>query len=101
MWYKSMEAGNCRVKIFNRGYYFIKGKLRTKKLNKIGQDYYFNRLLEYSGKPVRGKEEVSVMIKEKLVSGAPFLAARYGYTEMFVMRTFDFKMKQNYQKAMS
>ncbi len=89
------------AKIFVMLYYFIKGKLRARKLEKKGSDYYFDVTMQYSGKRIWGKEEVGLLIKNKLVSDEPFLVARYGYTEMFVMRTFDFKMRYNYQKAIA
>lgn len=93
--------GDKVVKIFIMGYYFIKGKLRAKRLHKKGAICYFNRVAQYSGKRIYGKEETGDLIRDKLASDKPFLVARYGYTEMFVMRTFDFKMKYNYQKAMT
>lgn len=83
------------------GYYFIKGKLRAKKISRKGAVNYFNTITQYAGKKINGKEEIGVLIKDKINSNEPFLMARYGYTEMFVMRTFDFGMKYNYQKAIS
>lgn len=80
-------------------YYFIKGKLRAKKIGKRGIVDYFNTLTQYSGKQIHGRKETGALIRDMLASEKPFLVARYGYTEMFVMRTFDFKMKFNYQKA--
>lgn len=89
------------MKIFAMGYYFIKGKLRAKKISRKGAVNYFNTITQYAGKKINGKEEIGVLIKDKINSNEPFLMARYGYTEMFVMRTFDFGMKYNYQKAIS
>lgn len=89
------------MKIGHMGYYFVKGKLRAKKINKRGQACYFSRTKKYSGKQILEKEEMNAVIKGRLALKAPFLMARYGYTEMFAMRTFDFKMRHNYKKAMA
>lgn len=81
--------------------YFFKGKKRLHLLNALeNEEEYFNRNTSYAGKRIRSTDEIHHLIGEKLLSGSPFMAGRYGYTEMFVMRTFQFKMKWNYDKAM-
>lgn len=87
------------MKIIFMCYYFIKGKLRAKRNRKKKQISTFNGEAKYAGKSICEKDELNILIKEKLISGEAFVAARYGYTEMFVMRTFDFRMRHNYQKA--
>lgn len=81
--------------------YFIGGKLRTRKVRTLGEIEYIRRNPIYAGKKVRNENEIGQIIKNGINSGGPFMVARYGYTEMFVMRTFDFHMKWNYKKAIN
>lgn len=81
--------------------YFLKGKMRLRMLNALeDEEEYFNRNTYYAGKIIKSTDEIQYLIGEKILSGNPFMVGRYGYTEMFVMRTFQFKMQWNYCKAM-
>lgn len=81
--------------------YFLKGKKRLHMLENLkDEDQYFDRNTHYAGKIIKSIDEIQGSIGAKILSGNPFMAGRYGYTEMFVMRTFQFKMKWNYCKAM-
>lgn len=81
--------------------YFVDGKLRARKVHALGEIEYVRRNPIYVGKKIRNESEIGQIIKNGINSGRPFMVARYGYTEMFVMRTFDFNMKWNYKKAIN
>ncbi len=80
--------------------YFIKGKMRAHWIKKYGEENCQHVMKSYAGKEICDKEEVNNYIIRKILSGEPFLTARFGYTEMFVMRTFQFHLRWNYEKAM-
>lgn len=80
--------------------YFIEGKRRLRFLQKHGEKECLQSTKLYAGKKIGSKEEINNYIMQKLLSGESLMVARYGYTEMFVMRTFQFKMWWNYKKAM-
>lgn len=79
--------------------YYIKGKQRKKLCEGRTADEYLEQEKVYAGKAVKSCEEMNEYLYQKILSGQPFMAARYGYTEMFVMRTFAFRMRWNYEKA--
>ena len=80
--------------------YFIKGRQRRKSCQQCTGGEYLQREKTYAGKQVKSCEDMNRYIGGQILSGQPFMAARYGYTEMFVMRTFAFHMRWNYEKAM-
>lgn len=79
--------------------YFINGKKRSQILRQQGEESYFQKVGFYAGKKINSSAQINRRIREKLLSDQPFMVARYGYTEMFVMRTFAFRMVWNYKKA--
>ena len=81
-------------KLIDEYYYAIKSKLR----NKLNTDP-INKKKFYAGVPCVDEIEMNNLIKEKIISGEPFMAARYGGTELFAMGTTEFDRKDKLEKA--
>lgn len=82
-------------------YNYIKSKGRQKKVthNKI-RKYLDGRRLVKKEK-ILTAQEGNQYILSKIQKGQPFLAGRFGATELFCVRTFDFALKSKYDKALS
>ena len=80
---------------------YIKSKTRTKKVtpDKI-RGYLKNRTL-IADTRTQTAEEINIYIKNLILSGKPFLAGRFGATELFCVRIFDFELNSKYNKALS
>lgn len=80
---------------------YIKSKIRTKKVtpDKI-RGYLKNRTL-IADTRTQTAEEINIYIKNLILSGKPFLAGRFGATELFCVRIFDFELNSKYNKALS
>lgn len=76
--------------------YRVKGFIRQSDINKKGLLQYANRIKSYANKPVKSAEEINIVLYEKIVSGKPFMAARFGSTELLNMRSFDFPITGKY-----
>ena len=55
---------------------------------------------KYSKQKMLGTNEASSLIKEKLSNGEPFMAGRFGFFELAVMRMYEFHKKNKYAKVM-
>lgn len=81
-------------KLFDEYYYAIKSKIRSKlNLDPI------SKKKSYAGVSCADETEMNNLIKEKIISGEPFMAARYGGTELFAMGTTEFDRKDKLEKA--
>lgn len=80
---------------------YIKLKIREKETTheKIRR-FLKNRVL-ISNQRIQTAEEINDHIKELLECKKPLLAGRFGATELFCVRTFDFELKSKYEKALS
>ena len=74
-------------------FYAVDHVLRTKsKLYKQKKSYCRRNFVE--------NEEASVLLSEAILSGAPFMAGRYGLFEVAAMRMYEFKKKKKYSLVM-
>ena len=81
--------------------YYIKSKLQEKNASPDRiRRYLKNKSVVANGK-VQTSEEINNCIKDMILSGNPFLAGRFGATELFCVRTFDFEIESKYNKVLS
>lgn len=81
--------------------YYIRSKLQEKNASPDRiRRYLKNKSVVANGK-VQTAEEINNCIKDMILSGNPFLAGRFGATELFCVRTFDFEVESKYDKALS
>lgn len=81
--------------------YYIKSKLQEKNASPDRiRRYLKNKSVVANGK-VQTAEEINNCIKDMILSGNPFLAGRFGATELFCVRTFDFEVESKYDKVLS
>lgn len=80
-------------------YYLYKGKFRFRLAKKIGQEKYATMKHHYAGKKMLSADEMNRYIYDALKSNTPFMACRFGSTELTSMSSFYFKRKAEYQKA--
>ncbi len=81
--------------------YYTRSKLQEKNASPDRiRRYLKNKSVVANGK-VQTAEEINNCIKDMILSGNPFLAGRFGATELFCVRTFDFEVESKYDKALS
>lgn len=79
-------------------YILYKGRLRTKIAKRIGREKYTKILGTYAGKKILNAEEANQFIYEGLMSENPFMACRFGSTELNAVGTYYFKREKEYEK---
>ena len=81
--------------------YYLLSKYRAKKtIHEKIREYLKDRKL-IKGIRIQTADEINTYIKAQIGSGKPFLAGRFGATELFCTRTFDFELEGKYEKALS
>lgn len=55
---------------------------------------------KYCKQEVLGLEDAATFVKERIESGEPFMASRFGFFELAVMRMYEFGKKNKYQTVM-
>lgn len=82
-------------------YYYLEPKILKKKIcNNNIRNYLANKKI-ISGKRVLSAIDVNRVIAEKIISGEPFMAGRFGATELSTIKTFDFQVRKKYKKMMN
>lgn len=82
-------------------YNYLLSKIRKKDTtNEKIRDYLKDRTL-ILGTRTQTTEEINLYIRDLILSGKPFLAGRFGATELFCVRTFDFELDSKYEKVLS
>lgn len=72
-------------------HYRAKSIIRDYKIRKFGSAKQFaDSLSEYANHFIMSANQANQFIYEKIMSGKPFLAGRFGSTELLNMRSFDF-----------
>ena len=54
---------------------------------------------KYCKQEVLGLEDAATFVKERIESGEPFMASRFGFFELAVMRMYEFGKKKKYDNA--
>lgn len=80
---------------------YIKSKLRERKVSADNIRSYLRNKTVIANKKIQTAEEINLYIRDLILSGKPFLAGRFGATELFCVRTFDFELKSKYDKVLS
>lgn len=78
--------------------YRSRAYLRGWMIRKKGLLTYANSVSWYVNHNVLNAEEINQYIFEKIKSGKPFMAARFGSTELLNMRSYDFPVRGKYSK---
>ena len=81
--------------------YYIKSKLQEKNTSPDRIRRYLKNKSVVANEKVQTSEEINNCIKDMILSGNPFLAGRFGATELFCVRTFDFQVESKYNKVLS
>ena len=81
--------------------YYIKSKLQEKNASPDRIRRYLKSKSVVANGKVQTAEEINNCIKDMILSGNPFLAGRFGATELFCVRTFDFEVESKYDKVLS
>ena len=79
-------------------YILYKGRLRTKIAKRIGRELYTSLFPIYAGKKVLSAIETNDFIYQGLMSEKPFMACRFGSTELNIVGTYHFHRESEYQK---
>lgn len=79
-------------------YILYKGRLRTKIAKRMGRERYTTLFPLYAGKRVMSATETNDFIYQGLISGKPFMACRFGSTELNIVGTYHFHREREYQK---
>lgn len=81
---------------------YIKYKLINRNSNPATIGQYLKKKNEYiPGVPVLSSHKINDEIRKNIETGLPFMAGRFGATELFCVRTFDFELHSKYKKALS
>lgn len=80
---------------------YISDKIRKKKMNQMGREQYLLSLPSYNGKKVLDSKGSNQIIKDRIKSGKPFMAGRFGATELNAVMVFDFEIRSKYEKTLS
>ena len=81
--------------------YYIKSKLQERKVSPDNIRTYLKDKIVIANERIQTADEINLCIRNLILSGKPFLAGRFGATELFCVRTFDFELKSKYDKALS
>lgn len=73
--------------------YRLRAFWRSKKIKKEGLLKYANSVSDYIGHDVLDAEKINIYISEKINGKMPFMAARFGSTELLNMRGVEFPAK--------
>lgn len=68
--------------------YSLSSKIRWKWIRYITEEKYYQRDHRYAARMVKGYDDSASFIQSCIQNEKPFMAARYGLSEMFVMRSF-------------
>lgn len=80
-------------------YYLYKGKIRFRLAKKIGPEKFGNSIKRYASRNMLNAEAANEFIAKALESEKPFLASRFGSTELTSLSSFYFQNESQYQKA--
>lgn len=81
--------------------YYIKSKYQGRKVSSDNIRTYIKEHIMIEDEKIQTAEEINIYIRNLILSGKPFLAGRFGATELSCVRTFDFEVSSKYDKILS
>lgn len=81
--------------------YYIKSKIQEKKASPDNIRRYLKDKTVVANERIYTSEEINNCIRDMIMSGKPFLVGRFGATELFCVRTFDFEVESKYDKVLA
>ena len=81
-------------------YYYAASFMRRKNAAPDNIRRFLQENPVYAGRTVYQVSDANDMISEMLSSGRPFMAGRFGATELSALKTFEFEVKSRYQQSM-
>ena len=82
-------------------YYYAISKLRKRALESQDNDLYFKKHADYGKSTVYSAEAVNKILFEWITEGIPFMAGRFGATELSALKIFDFEISSRYEKILA
>jgi len=83
------------------GYYYALSKWREKLMLKRGKRFFFEKHTYYGNSTVCSADEISMILYQMILDGKPFMAGRFGGTELSALKIFDFEMTGKYSKCLT
>ena len=80
---------------------YIHGKWIVKHSGEGGDAFFETHMTHCNGKRILERDETNTFIKNRILSGQPFMVCRFGATELATMKTFDFELKSRYEAQLS
>ena len=80
------------------GYYYALSKWREKLMLKRGKRFFFEKHTYYGNSTVCSADEISMILYQMILDGKPFMAGRFGGTELSALKIFDFEMKTHFRQ---
>lgn len=80
--------------------YYIKSKLQERKVSPDNIRTYLKDKIVIANERIQTAEEISLCIRDLILSGKPFLAGRFGANELSAVKTFDFEVASKYAVSM-
>lgn len=88
-------------KIVTFSYNYFLSKIRSRQiLHKNIRSYLVNREL-IKNHVIKSTSDINDSIYQKILSGEPFMAGRFGATELSAIKTFDFSITNKYEHVMN
>ena len=81
--------------------YYIKSKYQGRKVSSDNIRTYIKEHIMIANEKIQTAEEINIYIRNLILSGKPFLAGRFGATELSCVRPFDFEVSSKYDKVLS
>lgn len=81
-------------------YYSLNSKIRWKWIRYTTEEKYYQKEHRYASRIVKGYIESSNYLRKSINAGEPFMAARYGLSEMFVMRSYICKLPDKKSRSL-
>lgn len=87
-------------RIIEFSYYYAASSIRRKNAAPDKIREFLQEKPLYAGRTVYRALDTNKMISEMLNSGRPFMAGRFGATELSALKTFDFEVKSRYKQSL-
>lgn len=78
---------------------YLKSRSIEKKYNSIGLENFSETVEYYAGKKIWDADTLGKELQEKILSGEPFMLARFGATELMCCSMYEFEMKNKLENA--